>query len=213
NLLAYAVDTPDSAAADRGARRLARIARAGGGRRVSTAIAIGMRHAPFQPIHPLMVGPRDDSTVPSNALFPLSRAAEALRVLRGFWAENADVIAAHDLRVAHNFLVMRHVFGVEPLIYWPDRPSPYRLANTRAADRDRLAASDPHPDARDAALDLRARMVERLRGTGSAHIQIGKFYPYREALAGTPTWDLLGQLKDVVDPDGVLNPGALGLRG
>jgi D-lactate dehydrogenase (cytochrome) len=211
NLLAYAVDAPDSASADRGARRLARIARAGGGRPVSTAIAVGMRHAPFQPIHPLMVGPRDDSTVPSNALFPLLRAGEALRVLREFWAENAGVIAEHDLRIAHNFLVMRHVHGVEPLIYWPDRPSDYRLAHTRAEDRERLATLEPHPDARAAALDLRARMIGRLREAGSTHIQLGKFYPYREALAGTPTWDLLVQLKGLVDPGGVLNPGALGL--
>jgi FAD/FMN-containing dehydrogenase len=56
-----------------------------------------------------------------------------------------------------------------------------------------------------------AHDFERLRGAGSTHIQLGESHPHREALAGTPTWDLLVQLKALVDPDGVRNPGALGL--
>ncbi len=211
NLLAYAADSTDSRGADRAARTLARIARRHGGSTVSTAISIGMRHSPFQPVHALMLGPGDVSSVPSNAVFALSQAPTALRTLQHFWAENAGVIAEHDIRIGHNFLVMRHVHGVEPLIAWPDRPADYRLSHTRESDHARLAALPAHPEARAAAVDLRDRMIARLRTVGSAHIQLGKLYPYRDALSGTATWGLLEQLKQVCDPDGLLNPGVLGL--
>jgi FAD/FMN-containing dehydrogenase len=66
-------------------------------------------------------------------------------------------------------------------------------------------------EARAAAVDLRALMRQRLHSSGCAHVQLGKIYGYRDALAGNAAWDMLEQLKDVVDRDRMLNPGALGL--
>jgi FAD/FMN-containing dehydrogenase len=46
---------------------------------------------------------------------------------------------------------------------------------------------------------------------GSLHVQWAKAYPYAQALDGEATWDLLNRLKQVNDPDNILNPGVLGL--
>jgi FAD/FMN-containing dehydrogenase len=42
------------------------------------------------------------------------------------------------------------------------------------------------------------------------HQQLGRFYPYREALA-PEAFELLSRIKRVVDPDNLVNPGVLGL--
>ena len=67
-------DATDQAAADRNLKKVRRIARRHGGRRLSPAMAIGMRYATFQPIHPLMVGKHGEAGFPSNAIVPLSKA-------------------------------------------------------------------------------------------------------------------------------------------
>ena len=42
------------------------------------------------------------------------------------------------------------------------------------------------------------------------HLQIGKAYPYQEGLR-PESWRIVNQLKQVLDPHGRINPGALGL--
>ena len=49
--------------------------------------------------------------------------------------------------------------------------------------------------------------LERLR---PAHYQVGKYYPLRDAIAGHAGWEVLQDFKRQVDPDGRMNPGALG---
>ena len=72
-------------------------------------------------------------------------------------------------------------------------------------------ADAPANDAgREAVLDLRTRMIAMFREIGSVHIQIGKVYPYRDAMAGTVAWDVIETIKDAVDPNGILSPGKQG---
>ena len=49
------------------------------------------------------------------------------------------------------------------------------------------------------------------RETGALHIQLGKVYPYREALDGSVAWDVVCGIKDQLDPAHAINPGVLGL--
>lgn len=204
-------DATDQAAADGNLAKVRRIVRRHGGRSLSPAMAIGMRYATFQPIHPLMVGKQGEAGFPSNAMFPLSQAERAIDVLDRFEAEHADVMHAHGIYLVRNYLVTGHVFGIEPILFWPDRLSEYRASWASEEQRAEFAEAPANDAGRAAVLDLRAQMIAKFREIGSVHIQIGKVYPYKDALAGTVAWDVIEEVKNVVDPDRLLNPGVLGL--
>jgi D-lactate dehydrogenase (cytochrome) len=174
-------------------------------------MAIGMRYAAFQPIHPLMVGKHGEAGFPSNAIVPLSKAEAAIDVLDRFEAQHGDVMREHGIYLVRNYLIGGHGFGIEPILFWPDRLSEYRAS--WASDEQRAEFGDaPANDAgRRAVLDLRAQMIARFRELGAVHIQIGKVYPYKDALAGTVTWEIIEEVKSVLDPARLLNPGVLGL--
>lgn len=212
NVLAVVVDGPDSAAANRLARRVRGIANKNGGCRIPSALAIGLRHKPFGPIDPLMFGAGGESTVPSNMLVPLSRARTLCLALDDVLAASRTQQDAHGIFVSYNWLLVGHLFGVEPLICFPGRPGPYRLHWASEAQRACLATGDRgQPEAMAVAMDLRKRMIDAARAVGSTHIQLGRVYPFARALAGTATWSLLEDLKSTLDRDRRINPGVLGL--
>src|SRR5581483_69689 len=132
---------------------------------------LGMRYAPYQPIHPLMIGRKGEAGFPSNALFPLSRALDACESLDQFMADNAAVMREHGIYEVRNSLLCGHAFGIEPIIFWPDRLSPYRASWASPEQRREFAAAPDNAAARAAALDLRRRMIEMLRGIGALHLQ------------------------------------------
>jgi D-lactate dehydrogenase (cytochrome) len=211
--LNVACDANDQAAADRNLAKVRRIVRRHGGRSISPAMMLGMRYATFQPIHPLMVGKHGESGFPSNAMVPLSMAETAIDALDRFEADNADLMREHGIYLVRNYLLGGHSFGVEPILFWPDRLSEYRASWASDEQRAEFADAPANDVGREAVLDLRRRMISMFREIGATHIQIGKVYPYRESLAGTVTWDVLESIKGVVDPDRRLNPGVLGLGG
>jgi D-lactate dehydrogenase (cytochrome) len=205
-------DAADQAAADRNLAKVRRIARRHGGRSLSPAMAMGMRYATYQPIHPLMVGKHGEAGFPSNALVPLSQAEAAIDALDRFEAENADIMREHGIYLVRNYLLCGHGFGIEPILFWPDRLSEYRASWASDEQRAEFADAPANEPGRAAVLDLRRRMIAMFRDIGAVHIQIGKVYPYKDALAGTVAWEIIESVKHMVDPAHVLNPGVLGLE-
>ena len=67
----------------------------------------------------------------------------------------------------------------------------------------------------DAATDMvrraRAGILDVFSRYGAAHFQIGRTYPYRDNREG-PNFELLQRIKAALDPEGLINPGALGLE-
>jgi len=206
-------DADDQAAADRNLARLRKICRRNGGNSLPTGLALGMRYAPFQPIHPLMVGKRGEAGMPSNLVFPLSRAQEAVDALDVFMSEHTEEMERHGVYEVRNYLITGHFFGIEPILFWPDRLSPYRASWASDEQRAEFADAAPNREARDCALGVRAAMIARFRELGAVHLQLGKVYPFKDALGGSATWEVLEQLKAVLDPDHLVNPGVIGLGG
>ena len=54
-------------------------------------------------------------------------------------------------------------------------------------------------------------MIDLLYERGAAHIQIGKQYPYLRG-RDEATTEFLKAIKVQLDPDNIINPGALGLK-
>lgn len=211
--LAVVVDAPDMRISDRLVRTVDRIARKAGGKRMPTALALGMRFGPLPAVSALMIGMNGETNFPSNAMFPLSAGSAAVAALDRFFADNAELMQAHGIFEARNYLAFDNCFAIEPIIYWRGRMSPFRLSFVEDEDQRRaLEAIPDDPETTAVAVDLRHRMIDALRAAGALNIQIGKVYPYRDALGGETAWQLVESIKQVVDPGGRLNPGTLGLR-
>src|SRR5690606_25474724 len=131
---------------------------------------------------------------PSNFSVPLSRGQELAAESRAFFAENANEMRRHGVYSTTIFLSLKGMFGMEPIIYWPDRLNPLRYETALPSMQQAFGAAEARPEARAYAVDLRRRLVARLERLHPAHFQIGKFYPYREAVSGHAGWDVLESL-------------------
>jgi FAD/FMN-containing dehydrogenase len=136
-----------------------------------------------------------------------------------------DLIAAFDVMVAPHLAEMtakgvtltrlasalgNHSFSFEPVYHWRDAWLP---AHRRALSPTRAAAlSEPpaNPEARALVDRLRSETTELFRRLGAASNQIGRTYPYLEALSPAPA-SLLRGIKRQLDPACLMNPGVLGL--
>ena len=73
---------------------------------------------------------------------------------------------------------------------------------------DSYATREPNPEARRAVARISKAIVSAWSALGGVHLQIGKKYPYL-ATREPATRALIEQLKALLDPDGIMNPGNL----
>jgi hypothetical protein len=99
---------------------------------------------------------------------------------------------------------------IELVMTWPGPRSMYYDSRIPATKLRRYPDYDDHPEADELVSVLRDELVDLFADRGGAHLQIGRRYRYLDRLA-PETRALLIDLKRSVDPDGLLNPGALGL--
>jgi hypothetical protein len=75
----------------------------------------------------------------------------------------------------------------------------------------KLPVLPPNPAADTAMRQLRDDLLRFWAEQGCAHLQVGKTYHYLQTREPALR-HLLEQIKAAVDPDGLVNPGSLGLR-
>ena len=193
-------------------RRAGKILRQHGGRSLPPTLGYALLAEPFQPIGSLINGFGGECSIPTNCTVPPSAAQEVIADLERFFADHSDTMQKHGLFTARLHLLYGSMFGVEPLIYWPDRLSPLRLSVADSAEHEALSQIPANPEARDIALQLRKSLVREVFAKHQpGHAQLGKYYPLQDALATRGSWDMLQRFKASVDPNGLMNPGGLGL--
>lgn len=94
-------------------------------------------------------------------------------------------------------------------LYWPGARNECQLAQAEPANQALCPARAAEPTLHAAIERLRDDLVALYRAHGAVHFQLGKFYPYADAIddAGLR---LARALKDALDPGARMNPGALG---
>lgn len=99
----------------------------------------------------------------------------------------------------------------EPVFYWPDSYTNYQREMSSEFWTQNWKGAPDNPEARDLVAEVKTAIIDLQYEHGAAHIQIGKAYPYmrgrsEESLA------FLTALKSELDPDNIINPGALGFK-
>lgn len=206
------VDGYDQRAADRAVHDVKGIVRSRGGSVLPPALPLTLRMNPFLPVETLIVGyGTRNNSVPTNRVVAYSRAHELARAVEDFFVRYADVLRQHGLEYTALWVGSGCTIGIEPIIYWRDAMSPLRLSVVNSGRRPELAAIPHDPAAHAAAVEIRRKLVEVLGRFDGGHFQIGKYYPYLQQLRDDACRQSIRDVKRMLDPDGLFNPGGLGL--
>ena len=99
----------------------------------------------------------------------------------------------------------------EPVFYWPDSHTDYQRKMTSDFWSDNWQETPDNPEARELVAEIKDAIIDLQFKHGAAHIQIGKQYPYMRGRS-EQSIKFLTALKSELDPDHIINPGALGLK-
>ncbi|MCS6946235.1 MAG: hypothetical protein NZM12_01320, partial [Steroidobacteraceae bacterium] len=198
-------------AADADAKAVAARALLGAsGSEVANSVPKVLRAEPFAELNS-MLGPQGERWVPVHGIVPFSVAAQMYADCEAVFERHAE--ARSRYRIEHGYLCTTVATSgtlIEPVIYWPDARNCFHERVLAPDYLAKLPLHDENPAAREAVAQLRAELAAAFLRRGAVSFQIGKFYPYQQALDPSAA-QLLESVKRVVDPQGRMNPGSLGL--
>ncbi len=207
--LHFMVEEASQAAADASLARIRAICAAEGGREIENSVPKIARAHPFGPLNS-MIGPAGERWLPVHGLVPHSKAIAAYEAIEALFADNSAILDAQG--IVHGTLLTyadTNCFVIEPVFYWPDELNDLHRHSVEAAVLRKVNEYPQNLEARAAVMQLRADIMALFKELGALHLQIGRRYPYREGLAETPQ-RVVGEIKRMLDPQGLINPGALG---
>ncbi|MCB2106856.1 MAG: FAD-binding oxidoreductase [Rhodobacteraceae bacterium] len=167
------------------------------------------RAKPFRAIKQLL-GPDGRNWLPVHGLFPLSRAAEVAAVTDEYFVRHREIITRHGISVSYLTGTVGNAFTLEPMFFWKDRLHAFHLKHATSEQVQAFAGTPPNPAAREAVMTLRNDLALLWGAYGAIHMQVGKFYPYVGTLSSASA-ALATSIKTALDPNNLMNPGALGL--
>jgi FAD/FMN-containing dehydrogenase len=187
-----------------------RIALKAGGQEIENTIAKVIRAQPFPPLNSVL-GPEGERWAPIHGHVALSQAPALFTAIQAVFADFAPRFNQAGISTGYLFTHLEtNAITVEPVFYWPEE----RFAvHTKAAEPSHLArlpVLQANPAATALVREARQEVQAVFTRFGCAHFQIGRTYPYLASL-NPAALALVENLKTHLDPDGVLNPGVLGL--
>ena len=204
------VDGRDEADAASAMAVVKSVARDRGGEEIENTLPRVVRGTPFGPPN-LMLGAGGERWIPVHALLPHSQLVPAMEALDAYFDGIRDVVDAHEIE--WGFIVLGCGTGaclIEPSFYWKDAIEDFHMRYLESGFLRKLPRHPPNPAGREAVARIRRELAEMFMLMGAAHFQIGRFYPYRDS-RHDDAFNLLKAVKQHVDPDGLMNPGVLGL--
>jgi FAD/FMN-containing dehydrogenase len=181
------------------------------GKPVEATVPMAVRGAPFMPPNDIL-GPAGQRWAPSHGIAPHSRVVALTDALHAFFESRSDMLDAHGIEWGYvTFAISTNSILIEPMLYWPGARELYHERIIAPAHLAKLPKLEAAPETAEVMRKLRSDLTQFWMTQGCAHLQIGKTYRYMESRQPAVR-DLLKGIKSLVDPDGLVNPDALGLN-
>jgi D-lactate dehydrogenase (cytochrome) len=180
------------------------------GREIANSVPSFVRTLPFAPLNNVL-GPKGERWVPLHGVLRHSDVLAFHDALTEFYAAREADMKRLGVWTGGMFSpVGSSGFLYEIAIYWPDTLTAYHRRMLDPAFLGGLPSYPENPAARAYVDQLKRDLVALYAAHGAAHFQLGRAYPYLGRLDARAQ-ALLASLKRELDPDGLMNPGALGL--
>jgi len=186
------------------------IARSLGGRPLPASITKICHAEPFLPPDSIL-GPQGERWVPLHCIVPHSKAVEALDAVTALYERYADIKEKHNIR--NGFLLVtvgNYGFLIEPVWFWPDARLKMYDTVMRPEHLEKLPTHEADEEGRAIVKAMRDDLTQLFADLGAVSMQLGKMYRYDQSRK-PEALDMLKKIKAVVDPNGLMNPGALKL--
>ena len=180
------------------------------GAEVANSIPTYFNAEPFMELLPIL-GPNGERWKPTHGIIPFSRLLKHHADFEALLDEYRSRMADHGVQLTRMLMFFStNGFIYEPTFLWEDARSVYHEKVYPAALLPNVPVHDDNPEGRALVHEIKQRIADLCVENGACHMQIGKDYPYMQTrkpeMAG-----LLRKLKKMLDPAGIMNPGALGL--
>lgn len=187
-----------------------RIALSEGGRSIPATVPRLARADPFPNLDSVL-DPDGARWAALNAKVAHSEAAALIDAHRRLVARRAEALAAHGVRITYLLSALGGCsFSFECIFHWRDAWLPMHSACVDPEVLQRLQPPPADEAARALVAALRQETTALFQERGAASNQLGRTYPYFEALRPESA-ALARGVKRLLDPAGLMNPGVLGL--
>lgn len=183
-----------------------------GGVEMTNSIPTVFRNAPFGGVRTILLGSEGEIWIPVHGYFPLSTAVAAAAATEKFLSDRRPLMDKWGIKTSYLTTFSGPEFVIEPSFYWADELGEFRLSLIEPEFAEKWKTIPANPERRQVALQLREELRELFDSLGALHLQIGKYYPYAELMNNDGLLHLLNSVKDALDPERKVNPGALGLQ-
>ena len=180
------------------------------GKEISASVPEVVRAMPFAPLNNV-VGPKGERWLPMHAQLPHCAARPFHEALQAYWQSRRADMDSHGIYTGGMFMAIgTSVFIYEPTFYWPDARNAYHERTVEPVHLEGLPVYEAAPEAEALVKELKREVVALMHDHGGVHYQIGRSYPYLKDHDPVHL-ALVRTLKRELDPDAIINPGALGL--
>lgn len=191
--------------------RLKEIVARHGGKAIENSIPKIMRTNPFGPLNSVL-GPQGERWVPIHGIVPMGDGPACVAAMDAMFAKMKAELDAHDIVTGYLLTTLStNGYLVEPVFIWPEEIHPIHEQTVEPGVLKRAKRFEANPEATALVTKARQNILDIFTEFGAAHFQIGRTYPYHENMSDE-TKQVLEGIKTLLDPDGLVNAGSLGLN-
>ena len=138
-------------------------------------------------------------------------ASGTAQATEAFLASKKAIMEQWGIKTSYLTCFAGPEFVIEPSFYWHDQLGEFRLSLIEPEFAEKWKDIPANEARRAVALRLRDELRDLFDSLGGMHLQIGKYYPYTDIMNEETLPRVVKGLKELLDPQSLVNPGTLGL--